>query len=168
MNLSDLRKDFPIFTSPANEGLVYFDNAATTQRPLSVTKAIQDFYQNDNANPLRGLYGLSIRATDRYEMARQTVASFLNASSAQEIIFTRNASESLNLVAYTWALSNVGEGDEIVVTAMEHHSNMLPWQMVCKAKKARLVFLECGNDGIIEQAEWESKITAKTKLVAIT
>ncbi|MBR4386844.1 MAG: SufS family cysteine desulfurase [Treponema sp.] len=167
MNSSELRKDFPIFASPSNKGLIYFDNAATTQRPLSVTKAIQDFYNNDNANPLRGLYGLSMRATDRYENARQTVATFLNATSSQEIIFTRNASESLNLVAYTWALSNVGEGDEIVVSAMEHHSNLLPWQMVCRAKKAKLVFLECANDGIISQSEWESKITAKTKLVAI-
>jgi len=130
-------------------------------------QAIKNFYENDNANPLRGLYGLSMRATESYERARMTVASFLNARSSEEIIFTRNASESLNLVAYTWALENVNEGDEVVVTAMEHHSNLLPWQMVCRAKKARLVFLECGDDGIIAEEEWKSKITARTKLVAM-
>ena len=166
--LSACRKDFKLFESKENEGLVYFDNAATTQRPECVLEALANFYRTANANPMRGLYGLSIRATDLYEAARHTVAAFVNAAEDAEIVFTRNATESLNLVAYSWGLTNVQEGDEVVVSAMEHHSNLLPWQMVCKAKKAKLVFLECGSDGVIAKEEYEGKIGAKTKLLAIT
>lgn len=161
------RKDFPLFQSSENKDIIYFDNAATSQRPQCVIDAIANFYTTANANPLRGLYGLSVRATDLYEEARHTVAQFINAKEDSEIIFTRNTTESLNLVAYSWGLTNVHEGDEIVISIMEHHSNMLPWQMVCREKKAKLVFLEAGNDGIISKAEYESKITAKTKIVAI-
>ncbi len=163
----ELRRDFPIFASKENEHLIYFDNAATTQRPQCVLDAISSFYSSANANPLRGLYGLSIRATDLYEQSRHTVASFVNAAEDCEIVFTRNASESLNLVAYTWAMQNVQEGDEIVVSCMEHHSNLLPWQMVANAKKARLVFLECNADAVITKEEYESKINSRTKLVAV-
>lgn len=169
--LAEYRKDFKFFgdseDNKANEGLIYFDNAATTQRPERVISAIADFYRYSNANPLRGLYGLSVRATDRYEAARHTVAAFLNAAEDSEILFTRNASESLNLIAYSWGMSNVQEGDEIVVSCMEHHSNLLPWQMVARAKGASLVFLECGDDGVIPDAEWKGKINARTRLVAI-
>ncbi len=172
--MKDLRKcrdDFEIYGNSdkncANKDLIYFDNAATTQRPEAVINAIADFYRYSNANPLRGLYGLSIRATDMYENARHTVANFLNAREDCEIIFTRNASESLNLVAYSWAMENIGEGDEILVSCMEHHSNLLPWQMVARKKGARLVFLECGDDGIIAKEEWLKKIRSTTKIVAI-
>ena len=161
------RKDFSIFDSPENKGLVYFDNAATTQRPKCVVDAISEFYEKCNANPLRGLYSLSVKATDMYEASRHTVAEFLNAKEDCEIVFTRNTSESINLVAYTYAMQNVQAGDEIVISCMEHHSNMLPWQMVCKAKGAKLVFLECGDDAVITREEFESKITSKTKIVAI-
>jgi len=161
------RKDFPLFDSAENKGIIYFDNAATTQRPQCVIDAIENFYKTANANPLRGLYGLSVHATDLYEEARHTVAKFINAKEDAEIIFTRNTTESLNLVAYSWGLANVHEGDEIVISIMEHHSNMLPWQMVCREKKAKLVFMEAGSDGVISKEEYESKITAKTKLVAI-
>ncbi|MBP5464156.1 MAG: aminotransferase class V-fold PLP-dependent enzyme, partial [Treponema sp.] len=171
-DLCNCRNDFKIFAQPeenaATKDLIYFDNAATTQRPECVISAIADFYRYSNANPLRGLYSLSIKATDMYEASRHTVAAFLNAAEDAEIIFTRNASESLNLVAYSWGMSNVQEGDEIVVSCMEHHSNLLPWQMVARAKGANLVFLECGDDGVIHAAEWQQKITARTKLVAIT
>ena len=171
-NLANCRKDFRFFDqsveNEANNGLIYFDNAATTQRPECVIAAIADFYRYSNANPLRGLYGLSIKATDMYEASRHTVASFLNAAEDAEIIFTRNASESLNLVAYSWGMHNIQEEDEIVVSCMEHHSNLLPWQMVARAKGASIVFLECGDDGVIPAAEWQQKITAKTRLVAIT
>lgn len=171
-NLANCRKDFRFFDqsveNEANNGLIYFDNAATTQRPECVIAAIADFYRYSNANPLRGLYGLSIKATDMYETSRHTVASFLNAAEDAEIIFTRNASESLNLVAYSWGMHNIQEGDEIVVSCMEHHSNLLPWQMVAGARGARIVFLECGDDGVIPAAEWQQKITARTKLVALT
>ena len=163
----ELRKDFPIFSASENEGLVYFDSAATSQRPQCVIDAVSDFYKKNNANPLRGLYDLSQRATDDYENARATVAKFINAKQSEEIIFTRNATESLNLIAYTYGMQNVNEGDEIVVSIMEHHSNILPWQMVCNAKKAKLVWLECGDDAIITKEEYESKITAKTKVVSI-
>lgn len=166
MNLSDTRKDFPIFSREEYRGLIYFDNAATSQRPQSVLDAVANFYSAANANPLRGLYGLSVKATDLYEEARERVARHLNAESS-EVIFTRNASESLNLVAYTWAMENVREGDEIVVSAMEHHSNLLPWQMVAKAKGASLVFLECGFDGVIPESEY-AKINSKTVLLAVT
>lgn len=165
---TEIRDDFPLFSSAENAGLVYFDNAATTQRPRQVIEAISDFYRTSNANPLRGLYGLSVRATDAYAASRHAVAKFINAAEDAEIVFTRNASESLNLVAYSWGLSNIDEGDEIVVSSMEHHSNLLPWQMVCAAKHAKLVFLECTNEGVISTQEYESKITANTKLVAIT
>ena len=162
------RKDFPLFDSKENEGLVYFDNAATSQRPKCVLEAIENFYKTANANPLRGLYRLSVRATDLYEQARAKVASFLNAADSSEIVFTRNASESINLVAYAWGLSNIKEGDEIAVTAMEHHSNILPWQMVCKAKKAKLVFIECDDFGLISKEEYQAKINSKTRLLALT
>ena len=164
---ADFRSDFPIFNAPENKDLIYFDNAATTQRPRQVIDAVKNFYEKSNANPLRGLYGLSSQATELYENARGTVASFINAA-AEEIIFTRNASESLNLVAYTWGMQNVREGDEIVVTVMEHHSNILPWQMVCAAKNAKLMFLDCDKEtGEIPLSEL-NKINKRTKLVAVT
>ena len=164
---ADFRSDFPIFNAPENKDLIYFDNAATTQRPRQVINAVKNFYEKSNANPLRGLYGLSSQATELYENARGTVASFINAA-AEEIIFTRNASESLNLVAYTWGMQNMREGDEIAVTVMEHHSNILPWQMVCAAKNAKLVFLDCDTaTGEIPLSEL-NKINERTKLVAVT
>ncbi len=164
---ADFRSDFPIFNAPENKDLIYFDNAATTQRPRQVIDAVKNFYEKSNANPLRGLYGLSSKATELYENARGTVASFINAA-AEEIIFTRNASESLNLVAYTWGMQNVREGDEIAVTVMEHHSNILPWQMVCAAKNAKLVFLDCDKEtGEIPLSEL-NKINERTKLLAVT
>lgn len=160
------KKDFSIFNAPENKGLIYFDNAATTQRPDCVIDAVSNFYSHDNANPLRGLYDLSGRATEDYENARHTVAEFLNAKDC-EIIFTRNASESLNLVAYTYGMANVNAGDEIVVSVAEHHSNILPWQMICKAKGAKLVFLEPDKiSGEIPDSEF-LKIAEKTKIVAV-
>lgn len=167
MAVLQYRKDFKIFDDPLNAGVVYLDSAATSQRPECVVQALSDFYRKDNANPLRGLYALSVRATDDYEMARITVGKFINSKSSQEIIFTRNTSESLNLVAYSYGMSNVQEGDEIVISAMEHHSNILPWQMVCQQKKATLVWLECDESGVIPETEWKSKIGARTKIVSI-
>ncbi len=160
----DYRKDFPIL---GKGDYIYFDNAATSQRPNAVVDAIKDFYENSNANPLRGLYDWSVDATDRYENARKTVSDFIGASSTEEIIFTRNTTESLNLVAYSYGLSNVEEGDEVVISVMEHHSNILPWQMVTKQKKAKLVFLEPDEEGVITPEEYKRKITEKTKIVSI-
>ena len=126
MDTSLFRKDFKIFSSPLNKDLIYFDNAATSQRPECVNEAVSEFYDNHNANPLRGLYGLSVRATERYEEARETVAGFLNASESSEIIFTRKGTESLNVAACSYGMSLVEEGDGIVISSMQHHSNILP------------------------------------------
>ncbi len=172
--MNEFRKDFPLFkaiddnNSKENAGLVYLDSAATAQRPFAVLDAMRNFYETNNANPLRGIYELSERATYAYENARETTAKFLNAGDSREIVFTRNSSESLNLVAYTYGLANVNEGDEIVVSIMEHHSNILPWQFVCQAKKAVLKYLYVDKEtGEIPESEF-SKITKKTKIVAIT
>ncbi len=163
-NVTEYRKDFDILNSG---DYVYFDNAATSQRPNQVLEAVSNFYKTVNANPLRGLYDWSMAATDAYENARKKVAGFIGADKSEEIIFTRNTTESLNLVAYSYGLDNVSEGDEIVVTVMEHHSNLLPWQMVAKKNHAKLVFLEPDEEGVISKAEYESKITDRTKIVAV-
>ena len=164
MSSNPYRKDFPIFT---NSPCVYLDSAATAQRPETVIEAEKNFYETMNANPLRGLYDLSMRATDAYENARATVRDFIHADSSKEIIFTRNATESLNLVAYSYGLNFINEGDEIVTTIMEHHSDLLPWQMVAAKTGARLKFMEPTPEGIITEEEINSKITEKTKLVAV-
>ena len=172
--MNKYRKDFPFFkaidekSSEENKDLIYFDTAATAQRPFLVLNAMTHFYATENANPLRGLYSLSERATMAYENARETTAKFLNAKEASEIVFTRNASESLNLMAYSWGLNKLQKGDEICVTIMEHHSNIVPWQMVCQKTGAKLVFMECDKKtGIISREEIESKITPRTKIVSV-
>ncbi len=162
--LAECRRDFDILNSGE---YIYFDNAATSQRPRQVLDAVTDFYRTANANPLRGLYDWSMAATEEYENARKKVADFIGAEHPEEIIFTRNTTESLNLVAYSYGLENVGEGDEIVITVMEHHSNMLPWQMVAKKKKAKLVYLEPDSEGVISRQEYTTKITDRTKIVAV-
>lgn len=160
------KADFPIFSAAENKDVIYFDNAATTQRPIQVIEAIKKFYEHDNANPLRGLYDLSGRATEAYESARHTVATFIGAKDC-EIIFTRNASESLNLVAYAWGLENIHEGDEIAVSVTEHHSNILPWQMLCKERGAKLVWLEPDKETCIFPESEFAKINKKTRIVAV-
>ena len=160
--------DFPILAADENGNrLVYLDSAATAQRPASVLQAEKEFYEQANANPLRGLYELGVEATDRYEAARERVRKFLNARSDAEIIFTRNTTESINLVAYSYALNNIHAGDEIVITIMEHHSNMLPWQMVARQTGAKLVYLECEKDGSLPDEKLEAVIGPKVKLAAI-
>ncbi len=164
MNIAEIRKDFPIL---ADERYIYFDNAATSQRPRQVLEAIESFYKETNANPLRGLYEWSIGATERYEAARHKVAELLHAKEDCEIVFTRNSTESLNLVAYSYGLSTLKEGDEIALTVMEHHSNILPWQMVAAKTGARLVYLEPDAEGYFGEQEL-AKITDRTKIVAMT
>lgn len=160
----DYKKDFPLLAGTAG---AYLDNAATAQRPRCVMDAEADFYLHHNANPLRGLYPLSVEATEIYEASRETVRGFIGAASAEEIIFTRNTTESLNLVAYSYGLTHVKAGDEVLVSVMEHHSDLLPWQMVCRAAGAELKFIECAPDGSIDLTAVERLITAKTKIVAI-
>ena len=159
-----IRCDFPLLIQ-TNEA--YLDNAATSQKPYCVIKAVEDFYKHSNANPLRGLYELSVNATDRYENAREAVRKFIHAKESAEIVFTRNATESLNLIAYSYGLSNLREGDEIVVSITEHHSNILPWQMVARSTGAKLVYLECEQDGRITDEAIDKTITEKTRLVAV-
>ncbi len=159
------RDDFPLLNSL---DIAYLDNAATAQRPQCVLDAVTEFYKSKNANPLRGLYPLSVSATESYESARDTVRDFLNAKSSSEIIFTRNTTEGLNLVAYSYGLSNVKAGDEVLVSIMEHHSNLLPWQMVCRRTGAALKFMECEPDGTLDLNKVASLITPKTKIVACT
>lgn len=159
------RKDFPLLTA---QDIAYLDNAATAQRPQCVLDAMRRFYCEQNANPLRGLYPLSIAATDAYENAREAVRRFLNAKSATEIVFTRNTTEGLNLAAYSYGLSHIKAGDEVVVSILEHHSDLLPWQMVCRQTGAALKFLDCEPDGSLDLNKAEALITDRTKLVAVT
>lgn len=161
----DYRNDFPLIMQ---NKIIYIDNAATSQRPQCVIDAEGDFYKNYNANPLRGLYSLSVEATEVYENAREAVRKFIGAEKSNEIIFTRNTTESLNLVAYSYGLSNVKKGDEIVVSIMEHHSDLLPWQMVAKTCGAELKFIDCAKDGSIDLEKVKELITSRTKIVAMT
>ena len=162
--MTDYKKDFPLL---AGSDIVYLDNAATAQRPKAVLRAVEDFYTKKNANPLRGLYELGIEATDAYEAARDRVREFINAKKTSEIIFTRNSTESLNLIAYSYALNNVKVGDEILISIDNHHSNILPWQMVSSHTGAKLVYLECQPDGSYLDSDIERLITDKTKIVAM-
>ncbi len=164
-NPENVRQDFVLLQ---NTDRVYFDNAATSQKPKCVIDAVQEFYEKYNANVLRGLYPLSVEATERYENARKTVQRFIHAACPEEIIFTRNATESMNLVAYSYGMANLKAGDEILVSILEHHSNILPWQMVSRATGAKLVFLECEPDGTILKEKMDEAFSEHTKLVAVT
>ena len=170
MNVNDIRKDFPFFEKST---LAYLDNSATTQRPRQVVEAVADYEYHHNSNPFRGLYELSIDATERYEAARAKVAGFINAESDKEIIFTRNASESLNLVAYSLSEmlhkeGKLGEGDEIITTVVEHHSNMLPWRLAAERYGATVRFLECEEDGSFSLDRFKELLTDRTRIVAMT
>ena len=162
--MKSYKQDFPLL---AGQGIAYLDSAATAQRPRAVLDAVRDFYETANANPLRGLYALGVEATDRYENARERVRRFLNAKSTGEIVFTRNTTESLNLVAYSYGLANLGPEDEIVVSITEHHSNILPWQMAARQTGAKLKYLECEPDGSFPDERLDAVFTNKTKLAAI-
>ena len=165
----NFRKDFPLLRQEMNgRPIVYLDNGATTQKPESMIRAMCGYYGGCNANPHRGAYALSVEATDIYETARERVRRFIGAKEAREIIFTKNATEALNLVAYSYGLSNIGPGDEIVLTIAEHHSNLVPWQRVAKAKGAALKYIYLEKDGNLSEKDLAEKITKKTKLVAVT
>lgn len=163
--MTDYKKDFPLLK---DSQVAYLDNAATAQRPLAVLEAEKNFYEKYNANPLRGLYELGMEATDRYEEARDTVRDFLHAKKSCEIVFTRNTTESINLVAYSYGLNRLKAGDELLVGIDSHHSNLLPWQMVARQTGASLKFLECEMDGHFTDEAIKKAITKRTKLAAIT
>lgn len=161
----ELRKDFEILE---NNKIAYLDSGATTQKPKYVIDAIKNYYEHDNANPHRGAYKLSIRATEVYDEAREKVKNFINAKDAREIVFTRNATESLNLIAYSYGLNNIKKDDKIVLSIMEHHSNLVPWQMVTKQKEAKLEYIYTDKNGYLKQEDIENKIVPGVKIVGIT
>ncbi|MBY0021846.1 cysteine desulfurase/selenocysteine lyase [Paenibacillus jamilae] len=168
MNTALIREQFPILHQEINgHPLVYLDNAATSQKPLAVIEAIKHYYEFDNSNVHRGVHTLGSRATDAYEGAREKVARFLNAKRSQEIIFTRGTTTALNLVASSYGRANCKEGDEIVITPMEHHSNLIPWQQVAKATGATLKYIPLQEDGSVDLADVEKTVTEHTKIVAI-
>jgi len=163
-----VRADFEILNQEVNgKPLIYFDNAASSQKPKQVINAWKYYYEHDNANVHRGAHTLSARATDAYEGARDKIAKFVNAKSSQEIIYTRNASEAINLVAYTWGWANLKEGDEVILSVMEHHSNIVPWQLIAQRTGAVLKFLEPNLLGELSLEQFKSLLNPKTKLVSI-
>ena len=164
-SIEEIRADFPFF---GKTDLAYLDNSATSQRPTQVIEAVEQFYYHKNANPFRGLYDLSVEATDAYEAARERVAGFVNAASSAEIIFTRNASESLNLVAYSLGELVLREGDEVVCSVVEHHSNLLPWQHAARRAGATMKYLAPEKDGSFSPEKLEELMSEKTKIVALT
>lgn len=161
----EIRNDFPILRE---NKIAYLDSGATTQRPIQVLDKVDNFYKSENANPHRGAYKLSIQATEVYENARQKVADFINAPSARNIVFTRNATESLNLLAYSYGLNNVKKDDKIVLSIMEHHSNLVPWQMVCQKNGAKLEYMYTNSNGELTTEEIDKKIVPGVKIVGIT
>ncbi|MGH1392981.1 MAG: cysteine desulfurase [Trichormus sp.] len=163
-----VRADFPLLRQEINDKpLVYLDNAATSQKPFFVLNALRDYYEEYNANVHRGAHTLSAKATDAYEGARDKIAKFINAASRQEIVYTRNASEAINLVAYSWGMNNLKAGDEIILSVMEHHSNIVPWQFVAQKTGAVLKFVELTPEETFDLEQFKQLISEKTKLVSI-
>ena len=161
----NFKNEFPILQE---RKISYLDSGATTQKPQCVIDAIESYYKECNANPHRGAYSLSIEATEKYESTREKVAKFINAKNREEIIFSKNATESLNLIAYSYGLDNLKKDDEVVLSIMEHHSNLVPWQYVTKKTNSKLKFMYINKDYELSKEEIESKITDKTKVVGIT
>lgn len=165
MNTEQIKKDFPLLE---NENITYLDSGATTQKPIQVIKAVEEFYQKYNANPHRGAYSLSVEATEQYENTRTKIAKFINAKHREEIIFSKNATESLNLIAYSYGLDNLKKDDEVVISIMEHHSNLVPWQKMTKQTGSKLNYMYINENFELTDEEIESKITDGTKIVGIT
>lgn len=168
LDVAAIRRQFPVLERKVKgKNLVYFDNAATAQKPQVVVDALVNYYQQYNANIHRGIHSLAEEATAAFEATRDTVKEFINAKYREEIIFTRGVTEGINLVAATWGRQNVKEGDEIIVSGMEHHSNIVPWQLLCLEKKAKLRIIPVNDNGELIMSEFKQLITSKTKLVSI-
>ena len=169
INPEEIKKDFPIFES-RKEGrrLVYLDSAATSQKPREVIDTISDYYRNYNANIHRGIYQIAERATEAYEDSKRKMAKFLGAESYEELIYVRNTTEAINLVALSWGEKNISEGDHILISEMEHHSNLVPWILLSKRKKAVLDYIKVGEDYRLDQESLENGLEKSPKLVAIT
>lgn len=165
MEINNIKRDFPLLE---NENITYLDSGATTQKPIQVINAVEEFYQRYNANPHRGAYSLSVEATEQYENTRTKIAKFINAKHREEIIFSKNATESLNLIAYSYGLDNLKKDDEVVISIMEHHSNLVPWQKMTKQTGSKLNYMYINENYEIPDEEIENKITEKTKIVGIT
>lgn len=170
LNINEIRSDFPILQRRTTGGarVVYLDSTATSQKPLAVIEAMNDFYRRSNANIHRGVHTLAEEATALYEGAREKIAKFIHAASAREIVYTRNATESINLVAYTWARANLKAGDLVILTEMEHHSNLVPWHMLAAERGVELDFIPVTADGLLDLDAYRSLLTRDPKLVAFT
>jgi cysteine desulfurase/selenocysteine lyase len=170
LNVAEIRKDFPILEREVRPGVrvTYLDSTATSQRPLSVLKAMDDFYRMSNANIHRGVHTLAEEATALYEGARERIAKFINAASARQIIYTRNTTESINLVAYSWARANLKQGDLVILTEMEHHSNLVPWHMLQAERGIELEFIPVTEDGLLDLETYKSFLSRRPKLVSFT
>tara|TARA_Y100001978_G_scaffold40094_1_gene35677 strand:+ start:213 stop:1466 length:1254 start_codon:yes stop_codon:yes gene_type:complete len=164
-----IREDFPILDKNFNEKekLIYLDHAATTQKPRQVLNKINDYYLNSNANVHRGAHQLSAKATEEFENARLSIKNYIKASSEREIIFTRNATEAINITAKSWGEKNLKENDEILLTIMEHHSNIVPWQLVAERNKCKVKFTKITDEGILDLEDFKSKLNKKTKIVSL-
>jgi len=167
-NAYEIRNDFPIFSRKVNgKPLIYLDNAATSQKPRRVIDGLKSYYENNNSNIHRGVHTLSYESTVMYEDAHKKVAGFIGASDWKEIVFTRNATESLNLIAYCWGLHNLEKGDEVLISIMEHHSNIVPWQMLCQARGIVLKFIDVDEKGNLDLESFERLLTDKTRVVSL-
>jgi cysteine desulfurase / selenocysteine lyase len=170
LDVPRIRIDFPILTREIRPGvpLVYLDSTATSQKPMAVIQAMDEFYRNSNANIHRGIHTLAEEATAKYEAARQKVAKFIGAASPRQVIFTRNTTEAINLVAYTWGRANLHPGETIVLTEMEHHSNLVPWQILAAEKDIRLEFIPVGDDGMLDLTAYQKLLELEPRLVSFT
>jgi len=170
LDVTRIRSDFPILTREVRPGvpLVYLDSTATSQKPLAVIRAMDEFYRHSNANIHRGIHTLAEEATAKYEAARQKVAKFIGAASPRQVIFTRNTTEAINLVAFTWGRANLHPGEIIVLTEMEHHSNLVPWQILAAEKDIRLEFIPVGDDGLLDLKAYQKLLELEPRLVSFT
>lgn len=168
-SIEEIRSDFPILSTMAHgKPLVYLDNGATTQKPEQVLRVMDEMYRTSNANVHRGVHYLSDMISDRYEAARETVRAFINASKKEEIIFTAGTTASINTVAFSFGERYISEGDEILISGMEHHANIVPWQMLCERKKSRLKIIPFSDDGVLDLDAYRSMLTGRTRIVAVT
>ena len=169
MNIENIKSQFPIFSKKVNgKSLVYLDSSNSSQKPISVIKRLDDFYKNEFSNIGRSIHSLAVNATNKFEETRMSVKNFINAESKEEIIFTKNATESINLIATTFGQQNIKKGDEILITELEHHSNYVPWHYLRETKGAIIKFAPINNDGDIIISKLKELITSKTKIIAVT
>ena len=169
MDIQAIRQDFPILKRKVNDNpLIYLDNAATTQKPRQVIDAISSFYENHNANVHRAVHTLSLEATDLYENSREKISKFINAKESSEVVFVRGTTEAINLVAYSWGLNNLSKGDEVLVSMMEHHSNIVPWEITAKLKGFTIKYADVKADGTLDYDDFESKFSKKTKIACLS